>query len=87
MERDAIAKQIIAKQCQYLASWIEPKNVRTVWFSKSLQNWKGAFVIMDGEQRIFDGLYFEATHNGDKNETYIDTYKKIENKTVKDDEL
>ena len=26
-----------------------------------------------------DGLYYECTYNGDKNELYVDVYTKIEN--------
>lgn len=29
-------------------------------------------------------MYYEVTHNGDKNETYVDVYKKWENYCVKD---
>ena len=32
---------------------------------------------------FIDGMYYEITHNGDKNETYVDVYKKWENLTVK----
>lgn len=32
---------------------------------------------------ICDGMYYEITHNGDKNETYIDVYKKWKNFVVK----
>ena len=50
-----------------------------VWFSKTLQNWK-ALVSTD----ISDGMYYEITYNGDKRESYIDAYKKWENKRVPD---
>ena len=30
-----------------------------------------------------DGMYYEITHNGDKQETYVDVYKKWENFKVK----
>ena len=30
-----------------------------------------------------DGMYYELTYNGDKNELYIDAYKKIQNVMVK----
>ena len=46
-----------------------------VWFSKTLQNWKALI----STNRSGDGLYFEVTHNGDKEETYVDTYLKISN--------
>ena len=30
-----------------------------------------------------NGLYWEVTHNGDKNETYVDTYTKSSNLCIK----
>lgn len=51
--------------------------VYVVWFSKTLQNWK----VM-ASSNIADGMYYEITHNGDKNETYLDAYKKLENVTI-----
>lgn len=56
------------------------EQVNVVWFCKTLQNWK-ALVTTDQP----DGLYFEVTHNGDKRETYLDTYGKIDNVCIKDD--
>ena len=53
------------------------ENVFIVWFSKTLQNWK-ALVSTD----VPDGMYYEITHNGDKNETYVDVYKKWDNLCV-----
>ena len=53
--------------------------VFVVWFSKTLQNWK-CLVSTTGS----DGMYYEVTHNGDKNENYVDVYKKWENYCVKD---
>ena len=32
---------------------------------------------------VSDGMYYEITHNGDKNETYVDAYKKWENFAIK----
>jgi hypothetical protein len=46
-----------------------------VWLSKTLANWKA----MISTRIPGDGLYFEVTHNGEKNETYVDTYIKISN--------
>lgn len=51
--------------------------VYVVWFCKTLQNWKALVGTT-----LADALYFEVTHNGDKSETYVDVYKKIENVTV-----
>lgn len=58
---------------------ITAENVYVVWFCKTLQNWK-ALVSTD----VPDGMYYEVTYNGDKKETYIDAYKKLENVCVKD---
>ena len=57
---------------------ITPDHVYIVWFCKTLQNWK-ALASTD----VSDGMYYEITHNGDKNETYVDVYKKWTNYTVK----
>nr|DAQ88836.1 MAG TPA: hypothetical protein [Caudoviricetes sp.] len=53
-------------------------DVFIVWFSKTLQNWKALV-----STTVSDGMYYEITHNGDKDETYVDVYKKRENFTVK----
>ena len=46
-------------------------DVYIVWFSKTLQNWKALV-----STNIPDGMYYEVTYNGDKQETYVDVYKK-----------
>lgn len=51
--------------------------VYTVWKSKVLQNWK--FLIGSS---LPDGMYYEVTFNGDKNEWYLDAYKKFENRCI-----
>ena len=51
--------------------------VFTVWGCKILQNWK--FLI---SSTIPDGMYYEMTYNGDKNEWYLDAYKKFENRCI-----
>lgn len=53
---------------------IAVRDVYVVWFSKTLQNWKALV-----STNVGDGMYYEITHNGDKNETYVDVYKKWEN--------
>lgn len=55
--------------------------VYTVWKSKVLQNWK--FLISSS---LPDGMYYEVTFNGDKNEWYLDAYKKFENRCIPHDE-
>lgn len=57
---------------------ISVDDVFIVWFCKTLQNWK---VLVS--TTISDGMYYEITHNGDKNETYVDVYKKWKNYCVK----
>lgn len=54
-------------------------DVFVVWFAKTLQNWKCLV-----STTVPDGMYYEVTHNGDKNETYVDVYKKWGNYCVKD---
>lgn len=55
-------------------------DIYVVWFCKTLQNWK-ALLSTDvyGEIRI----YFEVTFNGDKNELYLDVYRKWYNEAIK----
>ena len=53
-------------------------DVYLVWMCKTLQNWK--FLI---SSTITDGMYYEITYNGDKEEWYLDAYKKFENRVVK----
>lgn len=48
-----------------------------VWKCKALQNWKYLLSTC-----LYDGMYYELTYNGDKNEWYLDAYKKFENRVV-----
>ena len=52
--------------------------VYTVWKCKALQNWK--FLL---SSTLPDGMYYELTYNGDKQEWYLDAYKKFENAVIK----
>lgn len=54
-------------------------DVYIVWWSKTLQNWKALV-----STTVSDGMYYEVTYNGDKQETYIDAYKKWKNTRVVD---
>ena len=56
------------------------EDVFIVWSCKTLQNNKAL-----ASTTVSDGMYYEITHNGDKNETYVDAYKKWENFVVKND--
>ncbi|QED11581.1 hypothetical protein PP914_gp091 [Arthrobacter phage Qui] len=78
------ARQIVVdyynQQLLEIGEELHISQVYVVWFTKVLQNWK-AMVATDVEG---DGMYFELTHNGDKQETYLDVYKKISNEAVPD---
>lgn len=51
--------------------------VYMVWKCKVLQNWK--YLI---SSTLFDGMYYEVTYNGDKDEWYLDAYKKFDNQCI-----
>lgn len=53
---------------------ISEDDVYVVWYCKTLQNWKALI-----STTVSDGMYYELTLNGDKNELYLDAYKKWEN--------
>ena len=61
-----------SKEMQYNDTYI-------VWFSKTLQNWKALI-----STTFSDGMYYEVTYNGDKDEIYLDAYKKWENIIISD---
>lgn len=52
-------------------------DVFIVWSCKTLQNNKALVSTI-----VSDGMYYEITYNGDKNEIYLDAYKKWENKKI-----
>ena len=52
-------------------------DVYIVWKCKTLQNWKYLLA-----STLPDGMYYEMTFNGDKNEWYLDAYRKVENKVI-----
>ena len=56
--------------CKTLQNW--------VWYCKTLQNWKALL-----STTLFDGMYYELTVNGDKDEAYLDAYKKWDNNCIK----
>ncbi len=49
-----------------------------VWKCKVLQNWK--YLIAS---TLRDCMYYELTYNGNKEEWYLDAYKKVNNKVIK----
>lgn len=52
-------------------------DVYIVWKCKILQNWK--YLL---SSTLNDGMYYELTFNGDKQEFYLDAYKKFENRVI-----
>ena len=73
----ALAKRVVVERYRNDNWAINNEDVFIVWFSKTLQNWKALVSTCVG-----DGMYYEITYNGDKNEIYLDAYKKIENKCI-----
>ena len=59
-------------------SEVEVFDVYVVWNCKTLQNNKALL-----STTLPDGMYFEATYNGDKKELYFDAYHKLENRCIK----
>lgn len=57
---------------------ITVNEVYVVWFYKTLQNHKALL-----STNVPDGMYYELTFNGDKNELYVDAYKKFQNMCFK----
>ena len=78
-----LVKQIVADYANKHLDVTDNKKITTddvfiVWSCKTLQNNKAL-----ASTTLFDGMYYELTYNGDKNEIYFDAYKKWENKCVK----
>lgn len=61
---------------------ITEDDVFIVWSCKTLQNNKALV-----STTVSDGMYYEITYNGDKQEIYVDAYKKWENFVVKAEEM
>lgn len=77
-----MAKQLVAEYTnQHLdvtdGVTFKADDVYVVWYAKTLQNAKALL-----STPLPDGMYYEVTLNGDKNQIYFDAYKKFQNKTV-----
>ena len=78
---DEIAKSLVE---QYIMEHLDKSDnitdfeVFTVWKAKVLQNWK--YLL---SSTLLDGMYYELTYNGDKNEWYLDAYKKFQNVVIR----
>jgi hypothetical protein len=65
----------------YIQQRIDLSNVYVVWSCKTLQNYKALLsTSVSG-----DGIYVEFTYNGDKQELYMDVYRKILNRKITDE--
>ena len=76
------AKYLVRKYAEEHLDKSDPEvrngfTVYPVWLSKVLQNNKGLF-----STSLLDGMYYEVTYNGDKDEFYLDAYKKFENRKI-----
>lgn len=76
------AKKLVVNYYAKLGTVITEGDVYVVWFCKTLQNHK---VLLSTP--LHDTRYFEVTYNGDKGETYVDTYVKENNTCVPDKEV
>ena len=56
---------------------ISKNDVFVVWCCKTLQNNKALL-----STTLLDGMYYECTYNGDKEEMSVDAYKKWDNYKV-----
>lgn len=80
VSKDLISQALVA---DYISEHLDKSDpdfkfeVFTVWKCKILQNWK--YLI---SSTIPDGMYYEMTYNGDKDEWYLDAYKKFENRCI-----
>lgn len=57
---------------------LKPEDVYIVWSCKTLGNNKALL-----STNVSDGMYYELTYNGAKQEMYLDAYKKWENVCIK----
>ena len=73
------ARTVLFNEFGYNANEITPDDMYVVWFCKTLQNWKA---IVSG--RTIEE-FIEVTHNGERNETYVDVYYKTKNVCIKDE--
>lgn len=71
------AKQLVAAYYICLPETVErmlDEDVYVVWMCKTLQNMKALL-----STHVPDGRYYEVTYNGDKEEIYLDVYRKEKN--------
>ena len=72
--RETVMKYVNSRLDKADGKRITKDDVFIVWLCKALRNSKAmASTTLD------DGMYYELTYNGEKNELYVDAYKKCEN--------
>ena len=72
--KETVAKYFNERADKTDKKQITEEDVFVVWACKTLQNNKALL-----STTVSDGMYYELTYNGDKNELYFDAYKKWEN--------
>lgn len=76
---EKLVKRLVAKYANEHMDKTDGKKITEddvfiVWICKTLQNNKAL-----ASTTLFDGMYYELTYNGDKDELYFDAYKKWQN--------
>lgn len=84
MDNDKFIQLCKEKVVDYLSngalsipSDISTDYVYVVWLNRTLQNNKALL-----STTIEDGMYYEVTYNGDKNEMYFDVYVHVYNEAI-----
>ena len=72
--KSAVTKYVNERLDKSDGKKITEDDVFIVWSCKTLQNNKAL-----ASTTLSDGMYYELTYNGDKDELYFDAYKKWEN--------
>lgn len=70
-----LIREYIENSIYSLVVFDEGFDIYVVWQCKTLQNYKALLVTS-----LHDGMYYEVTYNGDKEDFYLDVYEKVENK-------
>lgn len=72
--RQTVVKYVNKRLDKSDGKQITEDDVYIVWLVKVLKNSKAMV-----STTLNDGMYYELTYNGEKNELYVDAYKKWEN--------
>lgn len=72
--RELVAIEHNIEEAVDVEDFVNLEDIYVVWFCFILGGWKALCSTQKG-----DGLYYEVTYNKDKDETYVDTYEKMNN--------